>query len=321
MNIVFLGSGRFGLPALEALHRGGARLPLLAVVTRPDRPARRGQKFSPTPVRRRCGELGITCRAPDTANDSAFLEELRSLTADIFIVADYGEILSSRLLEIPATGVFNLHASLLPRHRGASPVVHALLTGDRVTGVTLFRIEPELDSGPVVTRAELEIRPDETAGELRERLGRLAAEVLESNLEDLASGRLEETPQDHTRATLAPKLKKKDGMIDWDTEPRALHNFVRAMNPWPVAYSFLEQPGHRSERTAFLSIVPEPERAPGAPPGTVVHVSQQGFSVASSAGSVRVVKIQRQGRSAMDAAAYLRGRRLRDGDRFGVPGD
>jgi methionyl-tRNA formyltransferase len=329
--VLFLGSGPFGIPVLEALHRSAARFPLVGVVTRPDRPGRRGRRLLPTPVRERAGELGLDCRAPTTANDPGFLAELRSLEPDVFIVADYGEILRAQLLDIPRIGAFNLHASLLPGYRGAAPVAHALLAGETVTGVTLFRIELGLDSGPVVARAEVEIQPDETAGELEERLAALAARVAADNLERLAAGSFQETPQDHSQATLAPKLKKADGLIRWDTEPHALHNFVRAMNPWPAAYSFLERPDGEAERTAFLRVAPQPRNAanraaggaggtaPGAIPGTVQDVSPEGFSVTCRGGNVRVLEIQRAGKAALDAAAYLRGRRLQEGDRFGAP--
>ena len=319
MKVVFLGSGPFGIPALEALHRLASRFPLLAVVTRPDRPAHRGRELRPTPVRERAGELGVACLVPETANSPEFLEELRALAADVVIVADYGEILRPQFLELPATGTFNLHASLLPRHRGAAPVAHALLGGETDSGVTLFRIERALDSGPVVARAELEIRPDETAGELESRLGLRAATLLEENLDNLATGRFEEIPQDHSQATLAPKLKKGDGLIRWDSDPESLHDFTRAMNPWPMAYSFLERPGEKSERTSFLRLEPEPvpEGATDTASGTVVAFGKHGFSIACRGGRVKALEIQREGKAALDAAAYLRGRRLEKGDRFG----
>lgn len=321
MRVVFLGSGPFGLPALDVLHARSQRFPLLAVVTRPDRPAGRGRKLHPTPVKRRATDLGIDCHSPESVNAPSVLEILGSLAVDVFVVADYGEMLGSRFLAIPSKGAFNLHGSLLPKYRGAAPVPHAILAGETVTGVSLFRIERALDSGPLVRQAELSIDPLESAGELEGRLARLAAKLLDETLDDLASGGFQETRQDHDQATLAPTLKKRNGLIHWNRAPGELHNFVRAMNPWPKAYSFLQRPGREPDRTAFLRVLPEAGTEPSAPPGTAVDVHRRGFSVACRGGSVRVLEIQRGGKAAMGVAAYLCGQRLQDGDRFGGPDD
>jgi methionyl-tRNA formyltransferase len=319
-KVVFLGSGPFALPALGTLACHSDAHSLECVVTRPDRPAHRGKKLNPTPVRRRAEELGLACRSPESASDPAFLAELRRFAADLFIVADYGEILSRELLALPAIGVFNLHASLLPKHRGAAPVAHALLAGDTETGVTLFRVERKLDSGPIVASERLAIRPDENAGELEERLAALAGELIARELPRLASGRFTETPQDPTQATYAPRLSKSDGLIHWDRPPRQLCDFVRAMTPWPSAFAFLERPHGRLERTVFLRVVTvgggERGADPVAAPGRVVEVSKDAFCVACRGGSVRVVEVKREGRHAMDAAAYLRGHPLAPGARF-----
>lgn len=313
--MVFFGSGPFALPALEVLHRRSPRHPLLLAVTRPDRPAGRGRKPQPTPVRRRAAELGVACDAPGSANDPAYLDRLEGLGADIFIVADYGEMLRKRLRETPRIGTFNLHASLLPAHRGAAPVVHALLDGENATGVTVFRVEKGLDTGPIAGSARTEIAPLETAGELEARLALLGADLLDGSLDAFDAGTFRETPQDDRLATLAPKLEKKAGAIDWGMAPEALANFVRALNPWPGAFSFLERDGKR-ERTVFLRVKPAPSRGEGLPPGIVEEVRKDGFSVRAGGGAVEVLEIQREGRAPLPAAAYLRGLSLRPGDVF-----
>lgn len=330
MKIVFFGSGPFGLPTLDRLHALSARYPLLRVVTRPDRPQKRGRKLAPTPIRQRASELGVPCEAPTSVNDPAFLDELLALEADLFLVADYGEMLRKRLRQLPKIGVFNLHASLLPAYRGAAPVVHALFAGEKETGVTLFRIEKGLDSGPVVDAIALAVEPLESAGELEDRLAHVAADLLERNLEAFATGSFKESPQDETAATLAPKLTKRCGIIDWDKTAVEITHFVRALSPWPGGFSFLRKsadPGVRQERTVFLRVQPasdSPLQVPGDPPGVpgaVDRVGSEGFSVYCGSGSVEVLEIQREGKGALPAAAYLRGRRLQHGDRFGPAED
>ena len=320
MKVVFLGSGPFALPSLEALARGPASARILRVVTRPERPRGRGRKPGPTPVGARAGELGLPCDAPPSANEPEYLEALRSLEPDLLIVADYGEIMRRPLLELPRIGPFNLHASLLPRYRGAAPVARAILDGERTSGVTLFRIERKLDSGPIVDAARLEVDPLETAGELEARLARLASEVLEKNLPALAAGTFREIPQEEKLVTIAEKLHKDMSIIRWDVEPDKLKDFVRALNPWPLAASFLRRGEGRPERTLFLRV--KPAGAAGAsdlPPGSVEEVRKDGFTIRCAGGAVEVMEIQREGKAPLDAGAYLRGSRLQRGDFFGPP--
>jgi len=326
VKIVFFGSGPFGLPTLERLHAQSVRYPLLRVITRPDRPQKRGRKLATTPIRKRADELGVPCDAPESVNDPGFLDELQTLGADLFLVADYGEMLRKRLRAMPRIGVFNLHASLLPAYRGAAPVVHALFAGEKETGVTLFRIEKGLDSGPIVDTAPLAAEPLETAGELEERLARVAADLLERNLEAFSAGSFQESPQDETAATLAPKLTKRSGLITWSKTPAEVTNFIRALSPWPGAFSFLKKSAaaaRKLERTAFLRVKPSsesPHRVQADPhpaaPGAVDRVGSEGFSVHCGCGSVEVLEIQREGKGPLPAAAYLRGRGLEPGDRF-----
>jgi methionyl-tRNA formyltransferase len=319
MRVVFFGSGAFALPALERLAGATASHRLLAVVTRPARPGGRGKKLKPTPVYEKALALGLPCESPASVNDPAYLETLAALAPDLFVVVDYGEILAKRFRELARIGAFNLHASLLPRYRGAAPVAHALLAGETRTGVTLFRIEKEIDSGPIVGAAALEVGELETTGELEGRLAELAASLLEHHLQAFASGSFTETPQDASLATFAPKLVKNAGLIDWNRTPGELTRFVRAMNPWPGAYSFLQSPGKNPERTIFLRVRPAAGAAagPAQAPGTVAAVEKNGFHIRCHSGAIEVLELQRAGKAPLDAASYLRGRNLVPGDRFG----
>jgi methionyl-tRNA formyltransferase len=323
MSLVFLGSGPFAVPALEALARGSTRPSL--VVTRPDRPGGRGLRPIPTPVRERAAALGLAVEAPHSANDAAFLERLRALGPEVILVADYGEMLREPLRSIPRIGIFNLHGSLLPRHRGAAPVPAAILAGDPETGVTLFRIAKGLDSGPVVARIATPIGPLETAGELEERLARLAADLLDSTLPELLSGKFAEETQRDDLATLAPKLAKGAGAIDWSLAPGPLANFIRAMSPRPGAFTFLRRaaadPSRPPDRIRILRARPapagpaDPSRAPSAP-GTITLVEKHRFLVAAGGGEIEPLEIQPAGKGAMPVPDYLRGSRIKPGDRF-----
>lgn len=320
MKVIFIGSGPFGLPALERLYSRVVDIDIVCVVTRPNRRARRGGRPVAQPVRTRARAIGLPCEAPETANDPEFVAKLQVLEPDLIVVADYGEFLRKPIREVARIGMYNLHASLLPRYRGAAPVARALLAGEEVTGVTLFRVVKEMDAGPIVDRYELRVEPLESAGELEERLGACAGYVLDRNLDKLCVGKHQETPQDDSLATLAPKLEKSEGTIDWDTDPQQVTRRVLAMNPWPTAFSFLEVPGEKPERTSFLRVRPT-EDSPQTggellPPGSVDHVRKDGFTIRCRGGSVEVLELRRAGRKKLDAAAYLQGRSLRVGDRF-----
>lgn len=321
MRVLFLGSGRFALPSLEILHRLAHRHPLVGVITRPDRPSGRGrgicQKLAPTPVKTRALELGLRPLTPRSVNDASVLQIFKEQEVDVAMVADYGEILRATCLSMPRTGAFNLHGSLLPKYRGAAPVAWAILRGERVTGVTMFRIERALDSGPIVASRSLDILPDENAYQLEGRLAVLAAELLEDQLDSLAAGSFQEVRQESSRVTYAPKLRKCDGLINWSDDADSIGNLVRAMHPWPLAYSFRDCGGGELERTIFLRVAPDSEGgASSDEPGCVVEAGPTGFTVACGRGRVRVLELQRGGRKPMDAGAYQCGRPLRVGDRF-----
>jgi methionyl-tRNA formyltransferase len=327
MSVIFFGSGEFAVPALEMLA-GSPWRPLLAV-TRPDRPGRRGLSSMPTPVRAKAVALGLPVEAPASANEPEFLEKLRALDPEVLIVVDYGEILRGGLLALPQIGIFNLHASLLPRHRGAAPVQAAILAGDAETGVTLFRIVKGLDSGPIVGRVRTPAGPLETAGELEARLSRMAADLLATDLPRILEGSFSEEPQRDEDATFAPKIPKGAGGIDWSREPDEIARFVRAMSPAPGAFAFLERAGSiggEKPRLRLLRAVPVtsdaiPGTAPGIP-GGLETAGTEGLRVTcgrDGSGRIDVLEVQPAGKKVLKATEFLLGARLRPGDRL-APG-
>ena len=291
---------------------------LVGVYTRPPRPAGRGKKLRPTPVATLAEELGLRAEAPESANAPETLAALVLLEPDLFVVADYGEFLGKRFRELPRIGAFNLHGSLLPKHRGAAPVAYAILAGQRTTGVTLFRIERTLDSGPIVGARALDIGPEETAEDLEARLAELAAELLIDTLPSFAARTHQETPQDPDGVTLAPKLTKTEACIDWTKSAEQITNAVRAYNPWPGAYSFLARDSKAPDRTTFLRVRPTSEEK--GEPGAVVRADKKTLAVACGDAAIEVLEVRRAGKAPLGAPEFLRGSRVEMGDRF-VNGD
>ncbi|MBN1420372.1 MAG: methionyl-tRNA formyltransferase [Planctomycetes bacterium] len=311
MRTIFAGAGRFAVPALERLA-GSPHAPL-RVYSRPDRPAGRGHRLRPAPAASAARRLGLRLEQPERIRDR--IDEIRSLQADLIVVADYGELLDAALLDAARLGAYNLHASLLPRHRGASPVPYAILEGDAETGVTIFRLVRRLDAGPVLASRATPIGPDERGEALEGRLAFLAADLLADVLPALEAGPPPLAPQDESCATLAPKLAKDDGRIRWEEPAARTERRIRAMDPWPKAFTFLVRPGEPAERTGIVRAHPVPGDR-GAPPGEIIAAADEGILVACGAGALLIEGIQPAGRRAMPAAAYLRGHALPPGSRF-----
>ena len=311
MNIVFAGTPEFAVPSLRALARGGRRV--VAVYTQPDRPAGRGRKVAASAVKVAAVELGIPVEQPPGLRDPAVRERLAEYRPDLIVVAAYGLILPPDLLDLPGAGCINVHASLLPRWRGAAPVQHALLAGDAKTGATIMRMDEGVDTGDVLFAGTCPIRPDDTAGSLTGRLASLGAEVLLDALAGLEAGGLEPRPQDESAATRAPRIRKCDARIDWSRDARDLERMVRAFDPWPVAFTSVEgRPLHVLKSEALPSGDPA-----DAPPGTLVRATPRGIEVQAGRGRLRLERVQRPGKRAMDAHELLNGWRLRPGQRLG----
>ncbi len=232
-RLVFMGSPDFAVPSLEAL---AARYPIVGVVTQPDRPAGRGGTLKPPAVKQAALRLGLPVIQPEKLRQPEAMDQLRAWAPDLIVVAAFGQILRPEVLDLPPFGCLNVHASLLPRWRGAAPIQAAILHGDRETGVTIMKMDPGVDTGPILARRALPIAPDETGGSLFEKLARLGADLLLETLPPYLSGELVPQPQPEEGVTYAPMLKKEDGLLDFGQPAAALERRVRAMNPWPGAY-------------------------------------------------------------------------------------
>ena len=301
MRLAFMGSPDFAVPALRALHAAGHEI--AAVYCQPPRPAGRGQKETPCPVHRAALELGLEVRTPARLKrDVAEHEAFAALDLDAAVVAAYGLILPRAMLDAPRRGCINIHASLLPRWRGAAPIHAALMAGDSETGITIMRMEEGLDTGPMLLAEALPIAPDATVGALHDALAAMGARLVMRALAENPPA----IPQPDDGATYAPKLTKADGRLDWTADAAALERRVRALNPWPG--TFFE---HAGEQVRVLAARVEPG---AGPPGTLLD---DAALVATGDAALRLLRLQRPGRAAMDAADFLRGFALPRGTALG----
>jgi len=299
MRLVFAGTADFAVPSLAALARAGHVI--AEVLTQPDRPAGRGRRPRPSPVRRAAEELGLEVATPERL-DAGVARRLRTLEPEALVVVAYGLLVPAELLQIPRYGALNVHPSLLPRWRGAAPVERALLAGDAETGVAVMRMEAGLDTGPVYAVERTRIGPDETAGELSSRLAETGAGLLVGVLEDLAAGRARARPQTG-QAIYAERLKVPEARLDFTCAAEDLARRVRAFNPRPVAWAECDGERVRVQRAEWLA------GEAGAPPGTVTAAGSSGIDVAAGRGTLRILELQRPGKKPAAAAAQARGRR------------
>ena len=312
MKIVYLGSGEIGLPTLRALldaHRAG-RHELLAVVTQPDRPAGRGQGVRPGPIKALALEAGIPVLQPERLRRPEAVETLRLLAADVFVVFAYGQILSPSVLALPRVACLNLHASLLPRWRGAAPIHAAVLAGDRESGLNVMYMDEGLDTGDVLLERRVPLRRRETAGSLHDRLATLAPPSLFEALDLLAAGRAPRQPQDNALVTHAPKLERRSGLIDWTRPAREIERLVFGMNPWPGAFTFL--PGEEGGPVRLLKVFGAfaMSRPVEGQPGEVVGRTSFGPVVATGRGKLALTEVQLEGKRRLRAGEFLRGHPL-----------
>ena len=313
LRLVFFGTPDFAVPSLEALLR--SRHAVVGVVTQPDRPRGRGQHVTDSPVKQAAAAAGVPVLQPDRLKDEAFLAALHALHADAGVVAAYGKILPAAVLASPRLGLINVHASLLPRHRGAAPVHRAVLAGDAETGVSIMRVVQALDAGGVFATGTRPIGPDDTSAEVEHDLARLGASLLLEVLDQLASGSAVETPQDDGAATYAHRLRKEEGLIDWRAGAAAIHNQVRGLQPWPMAWTFIG-----GQRLIIIRTRIAPETADsGRVPGSILQVSRDAFRVQTGAGLLDVLTVQPEGRRAMAARDFAAGHLGGDDVRFDLP--
>ncbi len=302
MRIVFMGTPDFSVPVLERLIAGGHEV--CAVYTQPDKPGGRGRKVSFSPVKRASLGHGITVHQPSSLGSPAEVERLRSLSPEVIVVASFGQILPQRVLEIPPLGCLNIHPSLLPRHRGPSPIAGAILAGDEESGVTIMLMGRGLDTGPIIAQERMPISPQDTTGLLSAKLAQLGAGLLEETLPRWSSHELVPNPQDEGSATYTRLISKEDGLIDWQMSAQELERRVRAFQPWPGCYTWW-QGGHLKIEQA----VPLPG-GDGEPGGVVeLHLDGIAFGVQTGDGILGVRQLQLEGKRAMGSEEFLRGQR------------
>jgi methionyl-tRNA formyltransferase len=309
LKLLFLGTADFACPTLEALL--ASRHELLGVVTQPDRPKGRGQKRIPTPVKSIALRAHLPVYQPEKIRDPAFLKILQSLGPDLMVVVAYGQILSAAVLAVPPRGCVNVHGSLLPKYRGAAPIVRSILGGETRTGITTMFMDPGMDTGPILLTEETEVGEEDTAGTLHDRLAQIGARLLLLTLDGLEQNTLKPKPQDHSQATLAPKVEKEEAHILWGAPARQIFNQIRAFDPWPGAYTTW------AGRTVKLFRPRLMEAGGKEAPGTVVQASAEGIRIASPRGTLLIREVQMESRPRMKVSDFLRGTPLTPGIRLG----
>lgn len=307
MKIVYMGTPDFAVPTLESLIKGGHEV--MAVVTQPDKPKGRGKAVLMTPVKEKALEYGITVHQPVKAGDPAFVEVLRELAPDVIVVVAFGQLLPKAILEIPKYGCVNVHASLLPKYRGAAPIQWAVIDGEEVSGVTTMLMDEGLDTGDMLEKAELILDEKETGGSLFEKLSNLGGELILSTLDKLESGTAVRTPQGETTTSYAKMLKKSMGEIDWNKEAVQIERLIRGLNPWPSAYSYLKG------KTVKIWDAEVQEGVCTGNPGRIT-VTKEKMMVETGKGFLSIRELQLEGKKRMDTAAFLRGFAVEDQSSF-----
>ena len=307
MRVIFFGTSAFAVPSLERLAASAHAV--VMCVTRPDRPQGRGLQREPSPVKRAAQQLALPLSQPERLRAELFA----ALRPEVGVVVAYGQLIRRELFDLPAHGMLGVHPSLLPRYRGAAPIAWTLLNGERTTGVTIFRLNERLDAGEIVAQESVAVEPGERSDALSRRLADRGAAALLRGLEAIDAGRATFTPQEESNASMAPKLTKAQGRIDWREPAEAIERLVRATMPWPGAATSWEG----TPLKIVSAVTGAALSARQATPGTVIEVSSDRFSVAAGAGTVVVTEVQPSGRKPMTAKAFLAGHSVSIGDRLG----
>jgi methionyl-tRNA formyltransferase len=316
LRIVFFGTARFAVPALQELTSFPDRFEVVAVVSQPDKPAGRQAELRSSPVATAAKRLGLRLLQPEKLKDPAFQETVRGFLADIFVVAAYGKIVPKALLEMPRIAAVNIHGSLLPKYRGASPIQAAILAGERETGVSLMVMDEQVDHGPLIASAPMPIAPGETHESLEEKLGELGADLLLEYLSDFAAGILQAVPQTHENATFTKILERRDGFVRWDQEDAGqVERKVRAFSPWPGAFAVWERRGRTTQLKLLKARVSDPDASDDAPPG-MVRRRDGSLEIKAKNGWLELLEVQPEGKKPMSAPAFLNGYKDADGAVF-----
>jgi methionyl-tRNA formyltransferase len=314
MRIVMMGTGRFAEPTFQALL--ASRHCVAGLVANPDRPSGR-EKEMVRSIKKIALAHGIPVFQPEKINTPEGIAGLKAFEPELLVVAAYGQILSPEVLSVARHGGINVHASLLPKYRGAAPVAWAIYHGETRTGVTIIRMSPQMDAGDILAQEAVDILPDETAGELEARLAVIGARLALQVIDQIESGQVRAIAQDSSQATRAPKLKKEHGLVDWSRSAQQVVNQIRAMQPWPTAYTFW----HRRDKPPLRLIIRRARARPettDAQPGTIIAVHPDTVRVASGQGTVELLQIQPAGGKVMSVGEFLRGHRMQVGELLGA---
>ncbi len=317
MNVVFMGTPEFAVPSLCSLATSTHKI--AAVVTQPDRPRGRSKIPRPSPVKERAQALGLKILQPVNVNDEPVVKQLQYLSPDCIVVVAFGQFLSNAILHLPRYRCLNIHASLLPKFRGAAPINWAIMQGEIVTGVTAVVMTARMDAGDIIAQKTTPISPDENAGELEKRLSEMGAEELIDALHLVETEKATYTKQDENGVTFAPKLKKENGLILWSQETQKIHNLVRGMTPSPGAYTyFIKNDSPEKKRVIILKTQIHDTRKTKTAfnPGIVADIATCGIHVATMDGFICITQLQPEGKRPMDAQEYLRGHKITGGDMF-----
>ncbi len=318
MRVIMMGTGPFAVPTLKRLF--ASRHAVLALVTRPPRPVHGKSRAEANPTREVAIQHGTPIHEPVDVNAPPARAVLASHRPDLLVVCDYGQILSGETLEIARFGGINLHASVLPKYRGAAPIQWAIYRGETETGATVIHMTPQLDAGPAIAQARTPIGPEETAAELEPRLAELGAALVLEAIEALEAGTASAIEQDAAQATRAPRLKKELGLVDWSRPAVAIKNQVRALEPWPKTHTFWQRPGGEPLRLILDKVRVEPPATSPAGdvlPGTVLEAQGDRLLIATGQGALAIEAIQPAGKRMLSTAEFLRGYGVRPGERFG----
>lgn len=308
MRIIFMGTPDFAVPSLQALLKGPDEL--ICVITQPDRPKGRGRKLVPPPVKALATEAELEVLQPDNIRSAEFHNALKSRAPDLIVVAAYGKILPSALLDIPLHGCINVHGSILPRHRGAAPIQWAIIAGDNEVGVTIMQMDKGMDTGDILLIKSITPEEDETAGSLFPKIAELGAQALMDTIDMLADGGLAMISQEPDQATLAPMLKKLDGLIDWSEPADKIERLIRGLDPWPTAYCTIDN----LKLQLFLPKVIY--QTPSQPPGTILRADPEGLLIATGDQSLLIREVKPEGKKRMSVASFLNGHPLSAGNRI-----
>lgn len=317
MNVVFMGTPGFAVPSLCSLAMSSHKI--VAVVTQPDRPRGRSKQPSPSPVKEKAQEWGLTILQPVNVNDETVVKQLRDLAPECIVVVAFGQFLSNTILQLPRYRCLNIHASLLPKYRGAAPINWAIMQGETVTGVTAVVMTARMDAGDIITQKTTPLLPDEHAGELEKRMSEMGAELLIDALRLIETGKATYTPQDEQGVSFAPKLKKEDGLIVWSRETQKIHNQVRGMTPSPGAYAYFLKNDSKDKVRILIQrtqIHDVSKTKPPLSPGTISDIPPCGIHVTTGDGILCITQLQPEGKRVMDAQEYIRGHRITGGDGF-----